>query len=90
MAQKHSFKLAQTSNACITPPVYLIKEYIKTRSFIEKKKVNSEPYLAIESVAKFGPDSQVVIVSPGHYKMRGAWMVLCCVYKARVGIQLDR
>jgi len=55
-----------------------------------KKKVNSEPYLAVESVAKFGPDSQVVIVSPGHYKMRGAWMVLCRVYKARVGIQLDR
>ena len=46
-------------------------------------------YLAIQTFTQFCPDSYEMIITPSHYEMRGAWVILRCVHKTRVRIQFD-
>ena len=51
--------------------------------------ITAESYLAIQAFTQFSPDPQIVVITPGYYDMRGAWMILCSVHKTGVGEKLD-
>lgn len=57
--------------------------------FIVLARYSEQSYLAIQPFTQFSPDPYQVIISPCHYDMRGAWVILCCVHKTWVWVKLD-